>query len=93
MLFRSRVIQTVDLGTHTVFTAEVTEAKVLSSVPSATYQYYFDNIKPRPKPPETGKPKGYVCSICGWVYEGETLPEDIVCPLCKHGAEAFSKIE
>ena len=89
----AKVIKTDDLGTHTVFTAEVTEAAVLSNAPSATYQYYFDNIKPKPQPPEEGKPKGYVCSICGWVYEGDTLPPDIVCPLCKHGAEAFSKIE
>ena len=87
------VVHTEDLGTHTVFTAEVTQAVVLSAEPSVTYQYYFDRIKPKPQPPEEGKPKGYVCSICGWVYEGDELPPDLVCPLCKHGAEAFTKIE
>lgn len=85
------VVGSVDCGTHTMFIADVTETKILSDAPSVTYQYYFDNIKPKPeKKPETKK--GYVCKICGYVYEGEELPADFICPLCKHGAEDFEKI-
>ena len=87
-----RVIETVDCGTHTLFIAEVTEAKTLSETPSATYAYYFDHIKPKPAPTQEQK-TGFVCKICGWVYEGETLPPDIVCPLCKHGAEDFEPLK
>ncbi len=83
-----KVISAVDCGTHTLFVAEVTEAQVLSQEPSATYQYYFDHIKPKPAP---AKKESWVCKICGYVYEGEELPEDFICPLCKHGAEAFEK--
>lgn len=85
-----KVNQTVDLGTHQMFIGEVTEEQIFSDVPSVTYQYYFDHIKPAPaaKP----KAKGYVCRICGYVYEGEVLPPDFVCPLCKHGAEDFEPI-
>jgi flavin reductase (DIM6/NTAB) family NADH-FMN oxidoreductase RutF/flavodoxin len=84
----AKVEQTFDCGTHTLFLAEVTEALALSPEPSATYQYYFDNIKPKPAKPAENK-KGYVCKICGYVYEGDPLPADFVCPLCKHGAEDF----
>lgn len=86
-----RVIAATDLGTHTEFLAEITEAAVLSNIPSATYQYYFDNIKPKPQPAMEQK-KGYVCKICGYVYEGEVLPPDYICPLCKHGAEDFEPL-
>ncbi len=85
-----RVVEEHEYDTHTMFVAEVTEAAVLSNVPSVTYQYYFDHIKPKPQP--TAEKKGYVCKICGYVYEGETLPDDFVCPLCKHGAEDFEKL-
>ncbi len=85
-----KVVEEQDYDTHTLFVAEVTEAAVLSNVSSVTYQYYFDHIKPKPQP--TTEKKGYVCKICGYVYEGETLPEDFVCPLCKHGAEDFEKL-
>ena len=91
-----QVVSTIDCGTHTLFIAQVTAGAVLSSDPSVTYAYYFAHIKPRPKPAqekEQEKKKGYVCKICGYVYEGETLPDDFVCPLCKHGAEDFEKIE
>ncbi|MDD6174531.1 MAG: flavin reductase [Firmicutes bacterium] len=88
----ARVVSSEDCGTHTVFTAEVTEAKVLSAVPSVTYEYYFSSIKPKPQPPE-GSKKGFVCRICGYVYEGETLPSDFICPLCKHGAEDFEPLQ
>lgn len=88
-LLSGRVTDTRDCGTHTEFFADVTEAKVLSDAPSMTYQYYFDNVKPKPQK----KVKGYICKICGYVYEGETLPPDFICPLCKHGAEDFEPVE
>ena len=85
-----KVVESYDWGTHTLFIAELTEAKVLNEVPSMTYQYYFDHVKPKPAPTAERK-AGWVCKICGYVYEGETLPADYVCPLCKHGAEDFEK--
>ncbi len=85
-----KVVQTLDYDTHTVFIADVTEAKVLSNVPSLTYAYYFDHVKP--KPAVLNEQKGWVCKICGYVYEGEDLPADYVCPLCKHGPEDFEKL-
>ena len=88
-LISVKVKETVDLGTHMMFIGEVTEEKVLSEAMPATYQYYFDHIKPQPEKP---KVKGFVCKICGYVYEGETLPPDFVCPLCKHGAEDFEPL-
>lgn len=88
-LLSGRVTDTRDCGTHTEFFADVTEAKVLSDAHSMTYQYYFDNVKPKPQK----KVKGYICKICGYVYEGETLPPDFICPLCKHGAEDFEPIK
>jgi flavorubredoxin/flavin reductase (DIM6/NTAB) family NADH-FMN oxidoreductase RutF len=75
-----------DLGTHTVFFAEVAEAFSLSDEPSVTYQYYFDRIKPDPKP-SAEIVGGFVCRICGYVHEGETHPDDVICPLGKHGAK------
>lgn len=86
----AKVTETVEFETHTVFFAEVTEAKILSDNESMTYQYYFDNVKPKP---ENKKKKGFVCKICGYVYEGDELPEDYVCPLCKHPASDFEPIE
>lgn len=85
------VTEIIDCGSHLLFISDVTEAETLSDVPSATYQYYFDHIKPKPEAPK--KKKGYVCKICGYVYEGAELPEDFVCPLCKHGADDFEPIE
>ena len=86
-----KVASTVDLGTHTLFVADVTDGDVLSREPSATYAYYQANIKPRPAAPaaETGK-KRWVCTVCGYIYEGETLPADFICPICKHPASDFS---
>lgn len=83
-----KIIETHDYGTHTLFVAEVTQAQILSDEPSVTYDYYFAHIKPKPQPTTEDKP-GWVCKICGYVYEGEVLPEDYICPLCKHGAEDF----
>lgn len=85
-----RVLSTIDLGTHTLFIAEVSQARVLSDVPSLTYDYYQQHIKPKPAP-SNGK-KGFRCKVCGYVYEGETLPEDFVCPICKHGVQDFEPI-
>ncbi len=85
-----KVVEAQEYDTHTLFIAEVTEAVVLSSVPSVTYQYYFDHIKPQPQP--TTEKSGWVCKICGYIYEGEELPEDFICPLCKHGAADFEKL-
>lgn len=89
--FSARVIDALDYGTHTLFVAEVTEAAVLSDQPSVTYAYYFAHIKPKPQPTQEKK-KGFVCKICGYVYEGDELPPDFICPLCKHGAEDFEPL-
>ncbi len=90
--FSCKVIASHDYGTHTLFVADVTEARVLSNTPSITYAYYFANTKPKPQPADPEK-KGWVCKICGYVYEGETLPADFICPLCKHGAEDFEPLK
>ena len=86
----ARVTQTIEFETHTLFIADVTEARQLSDVPSMTYAYYFANVKP--KPSKLKEQHGWVCKICGYVYEGEDLPADFICPLCKHGAEDFEKL-
>lgn len=86
----AKVIETIDLGTHTMFIAEVTDGEVLSDTPAATYSYYHKHIK---EAPAAAKSKGWVCKICGYVYEGDPLPEDFICPLCKHGAKDFEKIQ
>ncbi|MBR6616354.1 MAG: flavin reductase [Oscillospiraceae bacterium] len=85
-----KVEQYVDLGTHGMFICEVTEARVISDKETMTYTYYQNNVKPKP---ETEGKKGYVCKVCGYVYEGDTLPEDYICPLCKHGAADFEEIK
>ena len=89
-----KVIQTVDCGTHTLFIADVTEAKILSKEPSVTYAYYFAHIKPKPLPAamSDAPKKGWICKICGYVYEGEDLPADFICPICKHGVADFEKL-
>ncbi|MBQ8236740.1 MAG: flavin reductase [Oscillospiraceae bacterium] len=80
----------LDLGTHGMFICSVTEARVMSDKETMTYTYYQKNVKPKP---QTEGKKGYVCKVCGWVYEGDPLPEDIICPLCKHGAADFEPIK
>lgn len=87
----AKVVETMDLGTHTLFLADVTDGEVLSDVPSVTYSYYQSHIKPKPEAKAEEK-TGYRCRICGYVHEGEELPEDFVCPICKHGASDFEKI-
>ena len=83
------VTDMIDMGTHTLFIATVVKAQKLADTSSVTYDYYFKNIKPAPAP----KAKGWVCKICGYVYEGEELPADFICPLCKHPAQDFEKIQ
>ena len=85
-----KVEQYVDLDTHGMFICTVSEARVISDKETMTYTYYLDNVKPKP---ETEGKKGYVCKICGYIYEGDTLPEDFICPLCKHGAVDFEEIK
>ena len=80
----------IDLDTHVMFICKVTDAAVISNEESMTYSYYHANVKPKP---QTQKKKGYVCKICGYVYEGDTLPEDYICPLCKHPASDFEEIK
>ena len=84
----AKVINSIDCGTHTMFIAEVTEASVLSNEESVTYEYYHKNIKPKPE----AKKKGYVCRICGYIHEGDTLPEDFICPICGHGVSDFEAL-
>ena len=85
-----QVEQYVDLDTHGMFICTVSEARVINDVETMTYTYYLDHVKPKP---ETEGKKGFVCKVCGWVYEGDTLPDDIVCPLCKHGAADFEPVQ
>ena len=80
----------VDLGSHGMFICSVQEARVLSDRDTMTYTYYQKNVKPRP---ETEGKKGFVCKVCGYVYEGDELPDDFICPLCKHGVADFEPIE
>ena len=86
----AKVISSVDCGTHSLFVADVTEAMVLSNEPSVTYQYYFDYIKPKPPTPKEHQ-KGFVCKICGYLHEGDTLPDVFICPVCKHDASNFER--
>ena len=88
--FSLSVAQYVDLGTHGMFICDLEEACLISDKDTMTYTYYFDNVKPKPE--AKGK-KGYVCKICGWVYEGDSLPDDLICPICKHPASDFEEIK
>ena len=90
-LISAKVTDMKEFETHTLFIADVTECRVLSDVESVTYAYYFAHIKPKPQPVEEKK-AGWVCKICGYVYEGEELPADFICPLCKHPASDFEKL-
>ncbi|MBO4904687.1 MAG: flavin reductase [Lachnospiraceae bacterium] len=88
-----KVIESIDLGTHTLFIADVTDGEVLNATASATYAYYFANIKPRPEAASQESKKGWICTICGYIYEGDSLPADFVCPICKHPASDFKRME
>ncbi len=83
-----KVIDQLDLGTHVMFICDVTQCANLSKAETMSYTYYQQHVKPRPD----AQKKGFVCKICGWVYEGDTLPEDLICPLCKHGAADFEPL-
>lgn len=87
----AKVVSRMDLGSHTLFLADVTEGAALSDVPSVTYSYYQQKIKEKPVSSEVKK--GYICTVCGYIYEGDTLPEDFICPWCKHPASDFKPLE
>lgn len=87
--FSAWVKQEIDLGTHIMFIAQLVDAEILSEKPTVTYDFYQKNIKPAPQKTEK---KGWRCKICGYIYEGENLPSDFICPICKHGAVDFEKI-
>ena len=84
-----KVVQYVDLGTHGMFICDLTESRLCGNRGTMTYSFYLDHVKPKP---QTEGKQGYVCKVCGWVYEGDELPADIICPLCKHGAADFEPI-
>ena len=89
-----KVKQMIDLGSHTMFITEITEAVKLTSEPSLTYGYYHAHIKTKPVAPQEKSEKGrWVCQVCGFVYEGDEVPDDFVCPWCKHGKADFAKEE
>ena len=85
-----KVEQYVDLGTHGMFICSVTESRVINKKDTMTYTYYQENVKPKP---QTEGKKGFVCTVCGYIYEGDVLPDDFICPLCKHGVADFVPIE
>lgn len=87
-----KVINSYDLGTHMMFLAEVIDADVISDEKPMTYSYYHENVKPKPEAAGAESKKGWRCTVCGYVYEGEELPPDFICPWCKHGADDFEKI-
>lgn len=84
-----KVKDVIDLGTHMLFIASVNDCELLSGEKAMTYSFYHDFVKPRP---EASSAKGWRCTVCGYVYEGEELPPDFICPWCKHGVEDFEKI-
>jgi flavin reductase (DIM6/NTAB) family NADH-FMN oxidoreductase RutF/rubredoxin len=89
-IISAKVVESHDCGAHTLFVADVVQAFTISDERSATYQYYFDHIKPKPALPKESE-SGFICAICGYVHESDTLPDDFICPLCKHGAADFAK--
>ena len=84
------VMEMMDFGSHTVFKSMLTDCETLNNKESLSYDYYHRHVKP--KPPVAEKQKGYRCTICGYVYEGESLPPDFICPICQHGVSDFEKI-
>ncbi len=85
----AKITDMIDMGSHTLFIAETTASYAFNDEPSITYSYYHANTKPKP---ENKSKKGYGCEICGYVYEGDTLPDDFICPICKHGVNDFVEI-
>ncbi|MCI5829969.1 MAG: flavin reductase [Treponema sp.] len=86
----AKVIKAIDLGSHMLFIGLVTDGEKISEDPSVTYNFYQNNIKP--KPASQPKKKGFICTVCGYIYEGETLPDDFICPVCKHPASDFKPL-
>jgi flavin reductase (DIM6/NTAB) family NADH-FMN oxidoreductase RutF len=84
------VVSSTDLGTHTLFLADVTDCEVLADTESATYSYYQKNIKSKP---QASTSKGFVCTVCGYIYEGDELPADFMCPWCNHDASYFEPVK
>lgn len=84
------VVNSLDLGSHMLFICKIEDAAVLNDKPSMTYAYYHSRVKPKP---EKTRKKGFVCKICGYIYEGDVLPDDFICPICKHGAADFEPLE
>ncbi len=84
----AKVSNEIDLGTHVMFICDVTESAVLSQTETMSYTYYQNNVKPQPDADK----KGFICNVCGYIYEGDELPEDFICPLCKHGVEDFERL-
>ena len=87
-----KVVSSLDLGSHTLFLADVLDGDVLNRDPSATYAYYQANIKPKPQSAPPSQKKRWVCTVCGYIYEGDFLPDDFICPLCKHPASDFEPL-
>ena len=83
----------MDLGTHGLFICKLVDAEVISGEETMSYSYYHKNVKPKPAAKASEKKKGYICNICGFIHYDDELPEDFVCPICKHGAEDFEEIE
>lgn len=88
--FSLTVSQYIDVGTHGMFICIVDDAKVITNIPTMTYNYYQANVKPKP---QVQTNKGFICKICSYVYEGDVLPEDFICPICKHGAVDFEPLK
>lgn len=86
----AKVVSVTDLGTHLLFLADVCDAEVLNDEPSVTYAYYQAHIKTAPK--AEARKKGFICTVCGYIYEGDTLPDDFICPWCKHPASDFAPL-
>ncbi len=84
------VLETYDFDTHNLFKIKLVDGEIISDENSLTYEYYHENIKPKPE--AASEKKGWRCKICSYIYEGENLPEDYICPICKHGASDFEKI-
>ena len=87
-----QVNRAIDMKTHTMFIANVMESRVLTDVPSITYAYYQEHIKPKATAPAASGKKKWVCEVCGYEYEGDSLPDDFVCPICKHGKSDFREV-
>ncbi len=89
-----KVVSTQDMGTHTLFLADVEDGELLAPVPAMTYAYYHARVKPKPQASAAaGEKKRWVCTVCGYIYEGEELPADFICPICKHPASDFKRLE